>query len=56
MPVIDKPQSAEPLFGSGSQILIGGPLVHQLHQWKKRKATLSTAEGSDRRGSGSISD
>jgi hypothetical protein len=44
MPVIEKPKDRDPLFGRGVQILIGGPLVHQLREWKKRKAASSTNE------------
>ena len=41
MTVIKKPKDRGPLFGGGVQIMIGGPLVHQLREWKKRKAASS---------------
>jgi len=44
MPVIEKPKDRGPLFGGGAQVLIGGPLVHQLREWKKRSAASSTKE------------
>jgi hypothetical protein len=42
--VIEKPKDHGPVFGRSPQILIGGPLVHQLREWKKRKAAPSTNE------------
>jgi hypothetical protein len=44
MPVIEKPDELEPLFGSRPCIVIGGPLVHQWRQWKKRKTAASTRD------------
>jgi hypothetical protein len=37
MPLVEMPKDCAPLFGSGAQVMIGGPLVHQLREWKKRK-------------------
>lgn len=42
MAVIKRPKDRGPLFGSGAQIMIGGPLVQQLREWKKRKETPSS--------------
>ena len=47
MPVIKKPPDRGPLFGGGVQIMIGGPLVHQLREWKKRQAAASNNEEED---------
>jgi len=44
MPVIQKPDDRGPLFGGGAQIMIGGPLVHQLREWKKRQAAAPKNE------------
>jgi len=44
MPVIQKPRDRGPLFGGGAQIMIGGPLVHQLREWKKGQATPPNTE------------
>jgi len=41
MPVIEKPKESGPVLGGRTQILIGGPLVHQLGEWKERKAASS---------------
>jgi hypothetical protein len=44
MPVIERPKDRDPMFGGRIQILIGGPLVHQLREWKKRQASASNNE------------
>jgi len=44
MPVIKKPKDRGPLFGGRTQIMIGGPLVHQLRDWKKRQGAESSKE------------
>ena len=44
MPVIERPRDRPPLFGGGVQIMIGGPLVHQLREWKKRQGAASNNE------------
>lgn len=41
MPVTKRPKDRSPLFGARAQIMIGGPLVHQLREWKKRQAAAS---------------
>jgi hypothetical protein len=38
MPVIASAPDRGALFGHRAQIFIGGSLVHQLREWKKRKA------------------
>jgi hypothetical protein len=44
MPVIKRPKDRGPLFGGRAQIMIGGPLVHQLREWKMRQDAASTKE------------
>ena len=44
MPVIKRPKDRGPLFGGGAQIMIGGPLAHQLREWKKRQAAATDNE------------
>ena len=44
MPVIEKPEHDDGLFGCRVQVLLGGPVVHQLRQWKKRKTASLTNE------------
>ncbi len=44
MPVIKRPKDRGPLFGFRPQIMIGGPLVYQLREWKKRQAAASNNE------------
>ena len=47
MPVIKKPKERGPLFGGRTQIMIGGPLVHQLREWKKRQDAASNNDERD---------
>jgi hypothetical protein len=47
VPVIKRPKDRGPLFGSGAQIMIGGPLTHQLREWNKRKETPSSSSDAD---------
>jgi hypothetical protein len=42
-----KAKDRGPLFRGGVQIMIGGPLVHQLREWKKRRASASNNEEED---------
>ena len=44
MPVIEKPDGDAAVFGGHPLILIGGPLVHQLREWKIGKTPSSTLE------------
>ena len=45
MPLVEKPKNQGPLFGDGVQILIGGPLVRQLREWKANKAASPATDG-----------
>ena len=44
MPLIEKPKDGGPVFGTRAQVVIGGPLVHQLRDWNRRKGTSSADE------------
>jgi hypothetical protein len=47
MPMIEEPEDRGPLLGGGTQIMIGGPPVHQIPEWERRKAESSTSEHQD---------
>ncbi len=47
MPVIKKPDDASPVFSLRAQVMIGGPLVHQLVELKQKTLQRRLRTGKD---------